>query len=256
MRRSLRPCVNSVKQRDSALLRVTSNDVRPLVALRRTLSMAALCGPLASLFVSSTGTAGDVPGFAALCHKFYSAAACDQSLVRWLPEISSTETSAAPTLERDDIVDPAGTGEPRFLGMRGVFAGSLFVREAGGGPPKGHVVYDPDHHIAYYDEGCCSWHRVVVATTAEPPPRKIAMRSLGGLKTTRGIRLGDSPAHIRSIYGPAKLKHATAAGTEAAATLSYLRTITFKEPYTPCKELTTFLFERERLIGMSFDEGC
>jgi hypothetical protein len=165
----------------------------------RILSKAALCTVVAAASISHMSAAYAVPGFAALCLKFYTLAACDQSLVRWLPETPWSEGSAAPTLEQDAIVDPAGTGELRFLEMRGVFGGSLFVRESGGGPPKGHVVYDPDHRIAYYDEGCCSFHRVVLAITAEPPPRKIATRSLAGLRTTSGIRLGDGPAHVRSI---------------------------------------------------------
>jgi hypothetical protein len=214
----------------------------------------ALCAVIAVVSIIHVGAADTMPGFDYLCLKYYSAVACDQSLVRWLPEISSSEKLAAPTRVQDSIVDPAGTGELRFLQMRGVYGGSFFVREAGGGPPKGHVVYDPEHHIVYFDEGCCSLHAVVIAITGKPPPRKIATRSLNGLRTATGIRLGDGPAHVRSIYGPAKFRPVTAAG--AAVTLSYIRTLTFNKPNGPCEQLTTFRFEHERLVGMSFEEAC
>jgi hypothetical protein len=228
-----------------------------VVRLVRILSRIALCAVIAVASVTRLSIADTMPGFDYLCLKYYTAAACDQSLVQWLPEIPwpGGEKLAAPTRVDDSIVDPAGTGELRFLQMRGVYGGSFFVREAGGGPPKGHVVYDPEHHIAYYDEGCCSLHEVVIALTGKPPPRKIAMRSLSGLRTTTGIALGDGPSHVQSIYGPAKLRHVTSAGNVPRATLFYGRVITASN-HASCKEVTTFLFERERLIGMSFEEAC
>jgi hypothetical protein len=191
---------------------------------------------------------------AAQCRQYFGSA-CNEALVNWLPQVPDAEESrAAPTSVRDEIVDPAGTGERRFLDMRGVYGGTFFVREAPGGPPRGHVVYDPLHRIAYYDEGCCSLHHVVISANVPPPPKKIVMRSLAALRTVRGIRLGAQPSAIQSIYGPATLR--TVPGAPGEQTITYARAITRPAPNSVCTAYTTFLFFTGRLTAIDFNEAC
>lgn len=180
--------------------------------------------------------------------------ACSEPMGRWLPQIpNARELRVAPTTVADEIVDPAGRGELEFMEQRGVYQGTLFVYGKAG-PPKGHAVYDPLHRIAYYDEGCCSWHHVVIASNVLPPPKKIATRSLTRLKTKRGVELGVEATLIRSIYGPATQRVVAKAPDQS--TLSYTRAINHPAPYSPCEARTTFLFARNRLIGMDFTYSC
>jgi hypothetical protein len=188
-----------------------------------------------------------------MCRPFFGNA-CSEAMGRWLPPIPNAgESHGAPTTAADEIVDSAGRGELRFMEQRGVYEGTLFVYGKAG-PPKGHAVYDPVHRIAYYDEGCCSWHHVVIASNVSPPPKKIATRSLARLKTKRGIELGVGATLIQSIYGPATQR--VVAETPDESTLSYTRVIKHPAQNSPCEARTTFLFARNRLIGMDFTDAC
>ena len=172
---------------------------------------------------------------------------------RWLPRVPNTnDPRYATTKVRDELVDPAGAGAPRFLDLRGVAGGSLFTYGLAG-PPKGHAVYDPIHRIAFFDEGCCSWHRIVAAANVEPPPKSLATRSLAGLHTRLGIRFGATPAQVEAVYGPAKLE--MVAGNALERTYAYRRSI-LNPPNSPCDAPMTFLFERGRLAAMSFGMEC
>lgn len=183
--------------------------------------------------------------------------ACSPAMGAWLPRVPqsamSEGTRPSTTSVHDEIIDPAGVGGPAFLGQRSVFSGTDFVYGKAG-PPKGSAVYDPVHRIAYYAEGCCAWHHVVLASNVDAPPKHVATRILTGLRTRRGIALGDSPERVRATYGPAPLRPAPRRIEEA--TLAYIRVIRFPKPYSPCEEANTFLFQHGRLIAMDFTDAC
>jgi len=183
--------------------------------------------------------------------------ACSPAIGKWLPRVPQSaiteDTHPAPTNVHDEIVDPAGAGERGFLGQRDVAKGTEFVYGMAG-PPKGSVVYDPVHRIAYYAEGCCAWHHVVVASQVDAPPKHVVTRDLSGLKTRLGIGLGDRPLRIRGIYGPAQLR--TVSGRSGEETLAYIRIIHFPKPYSPCEEANTFLFAHGRLVALDFTAAC
>lgn len=189
----------------------------------------------------------------AACRPYFGSA-CSAAIGRWLPNFPHVRRAlATPTTVVDEIVDPAGPGQFRFLSQRGVYRGTLFVYGTAG-PPKGHAVYDPVHKIAFYDEGCCSWHHVVVASNVPPPPKTIVARSLAGIRTKRGIRLGDPPSAISAIYGPA-LK-GLSSGSAAKTMVSYSRVEKYPSVYSPCEASMTFLFVRDRLTAMDFTDAC
>jgi hypothetical protein len=181
--------------------------------------------------------------------------ACSDAVGNWLPRFAAIGfrgASGAPTRVVDEIVDPAGRGKLAFLWLRGVVGGTFFVYGSAG-PPRAHVVYDPVHRIAYYDEGCCSWHHVVLASNVNPPPKPTASRSLVDLRTARGIGLGDDASRILATYGPAPFHWEVGAPGEQF--LRYHRVL-FNPGSSPCDAITTFLFDRGRLTAMDFEQAC
>jgi len=205
--------------------------------------------------VATTGIAGATTDrdIEAQCRPYFGQA-CSEALGKWLPKLGGEERKyTATTTVRDDFRDPVGTGEAGFLGQRRVFQGSFFVHGMAG-PPKGHAVYDPVNHIAYYDEGCCASQHVVLASDVAAPPKKIATRSLLGLRTARGVRLGSSSAVVRAIYGRATMQPVR--GRSGAGMLSYERTIVFPAPNSPCDERTRFLFMSGRVTAIEFVDEC
>ncbi len=184
----------------------------------------------------------------------YFGSACSEALGHWLPHIPNDQFALGhATTVVDEIVDPAGRGEIHFRGQRGVYRGTFFVYGTAG-PPRGSAVYDPVRRIAFYDEGCCAWHHVVVASNVPSPPKPIVMRSLAGVRTKRGIRLGDPRSAVLAVYGPA-LTH-TVSGQPAQEIFSYSRVEKNPPPNSPCEASMTFLFTRNRLTAMDFTKAC
>jgi len=206
--------------------------------------------------VSQTVAAGTT-GLAS-CRPYFGDA-CSEAMGRWLPRVPNASLEAtsrykpAKTSVEDAIVDPAGTGEQRFLTMRGVVGGSLFVY-GDAGPPRGHAIYDPTRRIAFYDEGCCAWHHVALVSGASAPPKTIATRPLAGVHSTRGIRLGDPTAKVLAIFGAATPRSVSGAANEK--TLTFERDIINPKPDSPCEETMTFLFARDRLTAMDYGVAC
>ena len=191
----------------------------------------------------------------AMCRPYF-ASACSEAIGRWLPRVPNANIAvklAARTTVHDRIVDAAGSGPLTFLGMRGVFKGTFFVYGSAG-PPQGHAVYDPGHRIAYYDEGCCSWHSLVIASNVKPPPKTIMSRSLIGISTNGGIRLGDEPSLVEETFGHAALRPVVRSSYQR--TLSYYRVVTLSKPYSACEERTTFLFDHDRLAAIDITDEC
>jgi hypothetical protein len=183
--------------------------------------------------------------------------ACSPAIGRWLPRVPQSAmiigTRPSPTTVHDEIVDPAGIGAPGFLGQHSVVNGTLFVYGRAG-PPKGSIVYDPANHIALYDEGCCAWHHMVLSANTGAPPKPVATRRLTGVRTLRGIALGDLPSRVRAVFGPAPLRPVPERSDET--TLAYVRILRFPPPNSPCEEANTFLFEHGHLVAMDFTNAC
>jgi hypothetical protein len=217
---------------------------------------ALLVSVLYLVLASATGAAG-ADGLVS-CRPYFGDA-CSEAMGRWLPRVpnaSLADTSKdkpAKTPVTDSIVDPAGSGDQRFLTMRGVVGGSRFVYGEAG-PPRGHAIYDPVRRIAFYDEGCCAWHHVALVSGASAPPKAIAMRSLAGVRTARGLRLGDPSAKVLAIFGSAAPQSVPGHANEK--TLTFERDIINPKPDSPCEETMTFLFLLDRLTAMDFGEAC
>ncbi len=137
----------------------------------------------------------------------YFHSACSEAIGAWLPDYSAFgsdfERRATHVSLRDGFVYEHEKVQPgQGLGFVGPDDGTFFVY-GNAGPPKGHVVYDYAHRIAFFDQGCCAWHDVVEAY-APPPPKRVVDRDLTALRTVRGAYLGITESMVRSIYGNAR----------------------------------------------------
>jgi hypothetical protein len=178
----------------------------------------------------------------------------------WLPGIafdSAFRNLATRIAERDAFVyegTPQRRDAPPF-DFQGPYDGTFFLY-GDAGPPKGRVVYDYAHHIAFYEQGCCSWQEIA-AGYASPPPKTVANRDLTNLVTVRGIRLGMSTEAVERVYGRAKLVPVPK------------RIRTYVLPYTtwppkqqvtvvrmPCGQFQNFYFRDNRLILIQIGNGC
>jgi hypothetical protein len=183
--------------------------------------------------------------------------ACSPAIGAWLPRLPSTpgwafDTKAAPTSVEDEIRDPAGRGPRTFGHLHAVVDGTGFVYGMAG-PPRGSLVYDPVARIAFYDEGCCAWHDVVVASDVSPPPKHVVARSLVAIRTKRGIALGAEPSAVRAVFGAAALSPVPNRADE--------RLLVYRKPLgnprdSTCDESYAFLFRRERLVLIDYGAAC
>jgi hypothetical protein len=126
--------------------------------------------------------------------------------------------------------------------------GTFFVY-GNAGPPKGSLVYDYAHHIAYYGEGCCSWHEVVLAAGVSAPPKRVVSRNLSSVRTVRGIALVQSVAEVMRLYGSAHVAHVT--GHAELQMLSYWHRFD-----RSCGQGGDFVFKNDRLIYAGLMDGC
>jgi hypothetical protein len=145
--------------------------------------------------------------------------------------------------------------------VRDAFVGYAGPSSANGGPADGaaysfaigkdtwHVVYDPVHRLAYYGEGCCSYHREVLLRVRTAAPRGVPRRDLSTMRTERGIRLGMTVAQVERREGPApRTMGPTGNGRTALAYWSRVG--------TQCSLERTFVFARDRLQAIHVIEGC
>ncbi len=138
----------------------------------------------------------------AQCRHYFKNAVCSEALGRWLPQIpEGAYSSRTPTTVFDGF---RGTGmAAREFGATAPDA--TFFVHGYAGPPKGTVVYDRRHRIAFYGQGCCSYFETVLAAGVAPPPVTVANHTLTRVRTESGIRLGDSPARVMRNYGKSAL---------------------------------------------------
>jgi hypothetical protein len=186
--------------------------------------------------------------------------ACSEAMGRWLPSSGaglSKDWSARATRvsrrdqfiyegERDDHLGPLNSVGPND--------GTPFVFGTAG-PPRGKVVYDPTHHIAFFYVGCCAWREFVVAAATSAPPKPVTIRDLRKVVTVRGARLWMTANEIRGIYGDARLR--AVPGRKDVSVLSYEAVIPpASHAYSACVQDQNFLFRADRLILIQLVNAC
>jgi len=237
-------------------LRLRSYNTRCLVA--------ALCYVVA-LPSAAASTPHPVPTDNPHCVKLYHGA-CNEALGAWLPGFGDAAEAwrhgHATTIQQRDgfVYENEKPASPRFLGFQGPDDGTFFVY-GNAGPPKGHVVYDALHRVAFYQQGCCSWNEVVAASNTSHPPLLVVARDLSGLHTVRGIHLGMRPAEVTRIYGASSLL--TVPGRAGVTMLAY----TTWKPLASgqsvgeafggtCGQFENLYFRADRLILIQLGNGC
>jgi hypothetical protein len=152
-------------------------------------------------------------------------------------------------------------GHAALVRVRDEFAanpdsGTFFVY-GNAGPPRGHVIYDPRRKIAFYEQGCCSWHDVVAASGVRPPPVPVATADLSALHTVRGVRLGMLPSDVMRIYGRAKFAPMhTHVNLKLLAYTTLPPANTVVKLSTRCGQFQNFYFRARRLVLIQLGNGC
>jgi hypothetical protein len=193
----------------------------------------------------------------AMCRPFFHDA-CSEAVGRWLPSFgagfgSDWSARATHVNQRDQFVyEGERDDHSSVLHSIGPRDGTPFVFGTAG-PPRGTVVYDPTHHIAFFDVGCCSWREFVAAAGTPAPPKSVAKRDLRNLVTVRGARLWMTANEIRGIYGNAAFNPVP--GRKDVSVLSYEAVLPFP-PFTPCVQDQNFFFRADRLILIQLVNGC
>ena len=117
------------------------------------------------------------------------------------------------------------------------------------GPPRGTVVYDYANKIAFYSQGCCSWHTTVLAAGAKAPPIQVVRRTFNDLRTARGVALGDSSKRVEALYGEAVPQAIT--GQVGMVSLSYTH-----ELNKYCLQFQNFAFQHDHLVYIELLNAC
>lgn len=179
----------------------------------------------------------------------------DDALGRWLPVLPDgfeprRAHVAKFTRVQDWFLYPSGAKAPSCLNCAGPPDGTFFAYGQAG-PPKVKVVYDREHKIVFYHEGCCSWSHTVAASGILPPPHAVTARDLSHLRTKRGLKLGDTVAQVRKVFGAAAERRVMGF---SLVELSY---------YTPlegfassCLWARNFYFSSGRLRIIEYLGGC
>lgn len=189
----------------------------------------------------------------------YFHSACSEAIGAWLPDYSifgsDFEPRATHVAQRDGFIYEHEKAPRGPLGFVGPDDGTFFVY-GNAGPPKGHVVYDYAHHIAFFQQGCCAWDDVVEAYVPAPPKR-VVDRNLTGLKTVRGAHLGMTEPDVRRIYGNAQLQ--TVPKHPGLTVLSYKTWTPLKGrryPGDTCGQSQDFYFRDGRLAIIQIGNAC
>jgi hypothetical protein len=152
--------------------------------------------------------------------------------------------------ELSSIESPRIVGSPKiFGGIDDALTKHGTAFEAGpAGPERFRVVYDPTHRLLRYHHGCCSYGEEVLVSDVGPPPQRVAHSDLTTIVTRRGLKLGDTRADVGAVYGKAK---AVVVGRDGYTAFFYSRVI-----HRPCVQDSTFVFLGDRLVAISFWNGC
>jgi len=187
----------------------------------------------------------------ALCRKYFKHSVCSEALGRWLPYLGADDgplVSRTPTHIFDGFRKTAKTSAWAFSAYAPI--GTSFSH-GDAGPPRGSVVYDRSHRIAFFGEGCCSYFSVVLAADVTPPPVHVEQRDLGNVTTDSGVRLGDSPAKVMRVFGVAPLQP-----IPGRSDMQGLRYENGTPPKPLCTQRDTFGFTHGRLTVVEIYDGC
>src|SRR5271166_4908741 len=183
------------------------------------------------------------------------------ALGAWLPSFGELDEpwrhdQATRIAQRDGFVYEGNSLLKGYWGHLGRVDGTHFVYGSAG-PPRGHVVYDPVHRIAFYEQGCCSFDEVVASADAAPPPKRVVARDLSDLHTVRGIHFGDTSTAVMHIYGKSALLPVK--GHPGFEMLAYTTWPPFKSltnVNSPCGQMQNFIFRGDRVVFIQFENGC
>ena len=187
------------------------------------------------------------------CAQYYRSACANWRLGPWLPTLGDTfepwrKGEAKETAFEDGFVYEGRTQHYRTSTFYDPADGTGFTYGMAG-PPKGAAVYDYEHHLAFYSQGCCDWRAFVEAQGVRPPPLRVVDRNLTSLRTRRGIALGQSIAQVEAVYGPNRLRplpgHAD------------IRMLYYHHPFDrSCGQVQNFGFRNGVLIYIELTEAC
>lgn len=199
-----------------------------------------------------------VPLLGALFVLLLGVAASGPGIGRWLPgdggklgSVFWQRGEAIRTARADAFVYRGKTGSV-FFGGDGPSDGTPFAY-GDAGPVKGRVVYDARGRTAFFYQGCCSWNEVVANADVTHAPPAVARRDLRGLRTLRGVRLGDSIAAVRRIYGNAPLR---ALRDRPERVLAYTTRAPRSRANSGCGQDEVFAFRAGRLVFIQLTNGC
>jgi hypothetical protein len=185
------------------------------------------------------------------CRQYFKHVVCSEALGRWLPHLPAGADALhkTPTTVFDGFRGTPGMTQRSFGASAP--AATRFVH-GNAGPPRGTVVYDRRHGIAFYGQGCCTYFETVLASAVTPPPLTVANRTLTQVRTDSGIRLGDPPARVMGIYGSAT--------PARVAFRPELRVLSYENPHPgkrgACVQQQTFAFRAGRLVFINVYNGC
>lgn len=219
----------------------------------RMVSVACLCVVLCSSAsaLAAPASPGSYAATEAMCRNSLKHYTCSEALGRWLPYVAADavrDSSRTPTHVVDGFRKTPQTSEWAFSAYAPV--GTSFAHGSAG-PPRGSVVYDRAHRIAFFGEGCCSYFSVVVAASVAPPPVHVQARDLAQIETDSGLHLRDSPANVVRVYGAAPLQPVP--GHPEMRMLLYENA---SPPQPMCTQREEFLFMRGRLSFIGIYDGC
>jgi hypothetical protein len=185
------------------------------------------------------------------CKRFFGAACSRWRIGAWLPSYG-------------DSNNPWQEGRVQYIHRSDHFTihaeqGTFFVYGTAG-PPRGHALYDSAHRIAFYEQGCCSWHDVVAAANVDPPPKSLIPRDLTRLRTIRGVRLGMSPRSVMRIYGRTTMRDVIAhPGITILAYTTWPPAAAVEGPparVSSCGQFENFYFRGNRLVLIQLGNAC
>jgi hypothetical protein len=213
--------------------------------MRRTLLFAAGLLILPGMVVHYTTLSESAARPPSYCKTYYHSACNNWKIGAWLPApIEGFEPWRKGVASHIAFTDHfVSGGEPASPDD-----GTFFVYGSAG-PPKGSVLYDDADSIAFYSQGCCAWHSIVLAAGLRRPPVHVQQRSLRNVRTARGIALGQTMDRVESVYGKTAVQ--TIAHNASLRMLSYYHSFG-----NTCGQFQNFGFVQNRLVYIELLSGC
>jgi hypothetical protein len=191
------------------------------------------------------------------CADYLGGSCKNWKLATWLPELGPplgiAQHAATVTFTDRFVSDESTPNDVPLVASQGSPAVGTPFSYGKAGPPHGVAMYDAQHRIAFYGQGCCAWHSDVLAAGVEPPPIPVEARLLTGIRTQRGLYLGMTTQQALRLYGNASVVDAN--GVPGVVTRSYQHKM--PPPASPtCEEAMTLGFYLDRLIYIGITQAC